>query len=67
MEGAMLAAAALRINGYPPLVMDLEAVRDDDHVVALYREHDCGRHRQVELRGTALPFTHLPHPARAGA
>jgi hypothetical protein len=39
MEGAMLAAAALRINGYAPLVMDLEAVRDDDHVVALYREH----------------------------
>jgi len=39
MEGAMLAATALRINGHPPLVMDLEAVRDDDHVVALYREH----------------------------
>jgi hypothetical protein len=39
MEGALLAAAALRINGHPPLVMDLEAVRDDDHVVALYREH----------------------------
>ena len=39
LEGALLAAAALRMNGYPPLVMDLEAVRDDDHVVALYREH----------------------------
>ena len=39
MEGAMLAAAALRVNGFPPLVMDLEAVHDDDHVVALYREH----------------------------
>ena len=39
MEGALLAAAALRVNGYPPLLMDLEAVRDDDHVVALYREH----------------------------
>jgi hypothetical protein len=39
MEGALLAAAALRIHGHPPLVMDLEAVRDDDHVVALYREH----------------------------
>ena len=39
MEGALLAAAALRINGHPPLLMDLEAVRDDDHVVALYREH----------------------------
>jgi hypothetical protein len=39
MEGAMLAAAALRVNGYPPLLMDLEAVHDDDHVLALYREH----------------------------
>ena len=38
MEGALLAAAALRLNGHPPLLMDLEGVRDDDHVVALYRE-----------------------------
>jgi hypothetical protein len=38
LEGALLAAAALRVNGRPPLVMDLESVRDDDHVVALYRE-----------------------------
>ena len=38
MEGALLAAAALRVNGHPPLVMDLEAVHDDDHVVAVYRE-----------------------------
>ena len=34
----MLAAAALRVNGRPPLLMDLESVRDDDHVVAVYRE-----------------------------
>ena len=38
LEGAVLAAAALRVNGYPPLLMDLEAVHDDDHVIALYRE-----------------------------
>ena len=38
LEGALLAAAALRVNGYPPVLMDLEAVNDDDHVVALYRE-----------------------------
>jgi hypothetical protein len=38
MEGALIAATALRLHGYPPLLMDLEAVRDDDHVVALYRE-----------------------------
>jgi hypothetical protein len=40
MEGALLAAAALRVNGYPPLLMDLEAVHDDDHVLAIYRERD---------------------------
>ena len=38
LEGALVAAAALRVNGRPPLVMDLEAVHDDDHVVALFRE-----------------------------
>jgi hypothetical protein len=38
MEGALVAAAAFRVLGAPPLLMDLEAVRDDDHVVALYRE-----------------------------
>ena len=37
MEGAMLAAAALRRLGHPPLVVDLEAVRDSDHVIAVYR------------------------------
>lgn len=39
LEGALVAAAALRVHGHPPLLMDLEAVRDDDHVVALYHEH----------------------------
>jgi hypothetical protein len=39
LEGALLAAAALRLNGHPPLLMDLEAVQDDDHVIALFREH----------------------------
>jgi len=38
MEGALIAAAALRVNGYPPLLLDLEAVRDDDHVLAVFRE-----------------------------
>ena len=38
LEGALLAAAALRTNGHPPLLMDLEAVHDDDHVLAIYRE-----------------------------
>src|SRR5580658_9737915 len=39
LEGALLAAAALRVNGHRSLLMDLEAVHDDDHVVALYRVH----------------------------
>ncbi len=38
MEGALVAAAAFRVHGHRPLLMDLEAVRDDDQVVALYRE-----------------------------
>lgn len=37
LEGAIFAAAALRANGYPPLVFDLEAEADTDHVVAIYR------------------------------
>lgn len=42
MEGAMLAAAALRVNGHMPWVMDLKVTGpDDDHVVApfVYKGH----------------------------
>ncbi len=37
LEGAIFAAAALRVVGFPPLLLDLEAVQDTDHVVAVYR------------------------------
>ncbi len=37
-EGATFAAAALRVNGYPPLVIDLEAEHDTDHVIAVYQQ-----------------------------
>jgi hypothetical protein len=37
IEGAMLAACALWVHGEPPLLMDMRAVRDYDHVVALFR------------------------------
>ncbi len=37
IEGAVFAAAALRVRGDPPLIMDLTAVRDEDHVIAVYR------------------------------
>jgi hypothetical protein len=39
MEGALLAAMALRRLGFPPLLVDLEAVRDSDHVLAVYRRN----------------------------
>src|SRR5947208_17132977 len=37
MEGALFGAAGLRMMGHPPLLLDLEAVRDDDHVLAIFR------------------------------
>jgi hypothetical protein len=37
MEGALLAAAALEAAGGRPLIMDLTAVDDDDHVIAPFR------------------------------
>jgi hypothetical protein len=39
IEGAMTAACALWIHGEPPLLLDLQAVHDFDHVVALFRRH----------------------------
>src|ERR1041384_2257943 len=39
MEGALFGAAALRMVGHPPLLLDLEAVRDTDHVLAIFREN----------------------------
>jgi hypothetical protein len=49
IEGALLAAAALWINGIAPacrqagpLLLDLRSTSDDlDHVVALFRKHGC--------------------------
>ena len=37
LEGAVFAAAALRVLGFPPLLLDLEAVQDTDHVVAVFQ------------------------------
>jgi hypothetical protein len=37
LEGAIFAAAALRVLGFPPLLLDLVAVQDTDHVLAVYR------------------------------
>lgn len=37
MEGGLFAAACLEILGFPPLILDLRAENDDDHIIALYR------------------------------
>ena len=42
MEGALVAALALWMQGEPPLVLDLKSSRHDvDHVVALFRQDGC--------------------------
>jgi hypothetical protein len=40
-EGALFGAAALRVQGFPALLFDFEAVRDDDHVLAIFKQHGC--------------------------
>jgi hypothetical protein len=37
LEGAIFAAAALRVLGHPPLLLDLEADHDTDHVIAVFK------------------------------
>ena len=38
LEGAIFAAAALRVIGFPPLILDLEADQDTDHVIAVFKQ-----------------------------
>jgi len=52
MEGALLAAAALSYHGRPPLLVDLRAHDDDDHVIALFEER--GRWGAVAKSNTTL-------------
>ena len=37
LEGGIFGAAALRIIGFPPLIFDLEAEQDTDHVLAIFK------------------------------
>jgi hypothetical protein len=37
-EGALFAAAALDFIGYKPLIVDMRAFNDDDHVIAVFKE-----------------------------
>jgi hypothetical protein len=39
IEGAVLAAAAFRVHGERPLIMDLTAVHDEDHVIAVFQRN----------------------------
>jgi hypothetical protein len=41
-DGAIYAAAALETLGYPPLIVDMEAKNDDDHVIAVYHRGGWG-------------------------
>src|SRR3989338_7819858 len=42
MEGAMLAALALRVQGQKPLVVDLTASKEDlDHVITVFKKDGC--------------------------
>jgi len=38
LEGGVFAACALRFHGFPPLLMDLRAKRDDDHTLCIFRQ-----------------------------
>ncbi len=78
IEGALVAALALWIHGNPPLLLDLGAVNDDDHVVALFRRNghwgaiSKGNHLVVRyrdpiyrtLRELALSYIHEYYNAK---
>ncbi len=38
-DGAVFAAAMLGRLGYTPLIVDMQAVRDDDHVIAVFKKN----------------------------
>lgn len=55
-DGALFAAAALRPLGFPPVIVDMLAERDDDHILAIYKvDGFWGAIGQIQLRGSALP------------
>ncbi len=42
IEGALLAAVALRFHGFAPLIVDLESTKKDfDHVAAVFKKNGC--------------------------
>ena len=39
-EGALFAAAALRVLGFKPLIVDMMSENDDDHVIAVFKKEN---------------------------
>lgn len=73
MEGAMLAACILRYHGYQPIILDIEATKEDfDHVIAIFKldgfygaisktNHSVLRYREPiykSIRELAMSFFH---------
>jgi hypothetical protein len=62
-DGAVFAAAALRRLGHPPLLINMRAVRDDDHVIAVFRRDGhvgaVAKSNFVGLRFREPVFRHL--------
>ncbi|MBU1129002.1 MAG: hypothetical protein KJ949_00020 [Nanoarchaeota archaeon] len=40
-EGALFATAALWNLGHSPTIIELKAINDDDHIIAIYKENNC--------------------------
>ncbi len=40
-DGCLFGAAALRFIGFPPLILDMYAHNDDEHMLAIFRINDC--------------------------
>jgi hypothetical protein len=63
LEAALLAAAILENQGYPPLVMSLESHDNLDHVIFVYKKNNrwgsIGRSRDEGLHGRKPQFRSL--------
>lgn len=40
-DGCLFGAAALRFIGFPPLIVDMLAYNDDEHMLAIYKVNGC--------------------------
>lgn len=53
-DGGLLAAAALRRLGYPPVIVQMQPEEDDDHILAVFKRDGCwgavGKSNYVGLR-----------------